>query len=49
VGRLLDDISEKMKRKAVKQEEDPLKILVNCTHDTAISGVLETLEVFDQK
>jgi hypothetical protein len=38
-----------MKRKAIKQDREKLKILVNCTHDTAIGGVLESLQVFDQK
>lgn len=49
VGRVMDDVSQKMQRKAIKKNEDPLKILVNCTHDTTIAGVLQTLGVYDQK
>jgi len=49
VGRVMDDISQKMQIKALKKNEDRLKILVNCTHDTAIAGVLQTLGVYDQK
>ena len=41
VGRVMDDVSQKMQRKALKKNEDPLKILVNCTHDT--------FGVYDQK
>jgi len=49
VGRVMDDVSQKMQRKAFKKSEDPLKILVNCTHDTTIAGVLQTFSVYDQK
>ena len=49
IGRVMDDISQKMQRKALKKNEDQLKILVNCTHDTTIAGVLETFGVYDQK
>ena len=49
VGRVMDDVSQKMQRKALKKSEDPLKILVNCTHDTTIAGVLQTFGVYDQK
>ena len=49
VGRVMDDVSQKMQRKALKKNEDPLKILVNCTHDTTIAGVLQTFGVYDQK
>lgn len=45
----MDDVSQKMQTKALKKNEDQLKILVNCTHDTTIAGVLQTLEVYDQK
>lgn len=45
----MDDVSQKMQRKALKKNEDQLKLLVNCTHDTAIAGVLQTLGVYDQK
>jgi acid phosphatase len=49
VGRVMDEVSQKMQRKALKTNEDSLKILVNCTHDTTIAGVLQTLGVYDQK
>lgn len=49
VGRVMDDVSQKMQLKAFKKTEDPLKILVNCTHDTTIAGVLQTFGVYDQK
>lgn len=45
----MDDVSQKMQIKALKKNEDQLKILVNSTHDTAIAGVLQTLGVYDQK
>jgi hypothetical protein len=49
VGRVMDDVSQKMQRKALKKNEDSLKILVNCTHDTTIAGVLQSFGVYDQK
>jgi len=45
----MDDVSQKMQMKALKKNEDQLKILVNCTHDTTIAGVLQTFGVYDQK
>jgi len=49
IGRVMDDISQKMQRKSLKKHEDQLKILVNCTHDTTIAAVLQTFGVYDQK
>lgn len=49
VGRLMDEVSQKMQRRALKKSEDPLRILINCTHDTTIAGVLQTFGVYDQK
>ena len=49
MGRLLDDLARKMHRKAEKGPEDPLKILVHSTHDTAIAALCSTLDVFDDK
>lgn len=49
VGRVMDDVSQKMQRRALRKDQDPLKILVNCTHDTTIAGVLQTFGVYDQK
>ena len=54
LGRLLDDMSRKMQRKVQSSskkegEKDPLKILVHSTHDTALAGLLSTLDVYDDK
>ncbi|KAF9447139.1 phosphoglycerate mutase-like protein [Macrolepiota fuliginosa MF-IS2] len=49
MGRLLEDLTDKMHRKIEKGEKDPLKFLVHSTHDTAIAGLCSTLDVFDEK
>ena len=49
MGRLLEDLSTKMQHKAVFESQDPLKILVHSTHDTAIAGLCSTLDVFDDR
>lgn len=49
IGRVMDDVSKKMQSKAVKENKDHLKLLVNSTHDTTIAGVLQTFGVYDQK
>lgn len=49
MGRLLEDLTNKMHRKIEKGDKDPLKILVHSTHDTAIAGLCSTLDVFDEK
>ena len=49
MGRLLSDISQKMGTKATKGNEDPMKILVHSTHDTALAGLCNTLDVYDEK
>ncbi|THU90595.1 phosphoglycerate mutase-like protein [Dendrothele bispora CBS 962.96] len=49
MGRLLQDLSEKMDHKVEHGEKDPLKILVHSTHDTALAGLTSTLDVFDEK
>jgi len=49
MGRLLDDISRKMRTKIEQGNKDPLKILVHSTHDTALAGLCSTLDVFDDK
>lgn len=49
VGRVMDEVSQKMQKKALKMNKDAPKILVNCTHDTTIAGVLQTFGVYDQK
>ena len=49
MGRLLSDISQKMTLKAEKGEDDPMKILIHSTHDTSLSGLLSTLDVYDER
>lgn len=49
MGRLLSDVSSKMSVKAEKGEDDPMKILIHSTHDTTLSGILSTLEVYDER
>ncbi|KAF8157020.1 histidine phosphatase superfamily [Crassisporium funariophilum] len=49
MGRLLEELSNKMQRKAERGNTEPLKILVHSTHDTAIAGLCSTLDVFDEK
>lgn len=49
MGRLLSDLSRKMSSKAEKGEQDPMKILVHSTHDTALAGLCSTLDVFDER
>ncbi|KAJ6571732.1 histidine phosphatase superfamily [Mycena capillaripes] len=49
MGPLLADLSQKMKQKADRGDNDPLKILVHSTHDTALAAMCSTLDVFDEK
>ena len=49
MGRLLAEISGKMDRRAAEDDESPHKLLIHSTHDTAIAGILGTLEVFDDR
>ncbi|KAF7349275.1 Acid phosphatase [Mycena sanguinolenta] len=49
MGPLLSDLAAKMARKAELGAEDPLKVLVHSTHDTALAATLSTLDVFDEK
>ncbi|KAJ3555289.1 hypothetical protein NP233_g12246 [Leucocoprinus birnbaumii] len=49
MGRLLEDLTNKMQRKIDKGDKDPLKILVHSTHDTALAGLCSTLDVYDEK
>jgi len=49
MGRLLEDLSRKMQHKAAYGSQDPLKILVHSTHDTAIAALCSTLDVFDDR
>jgi len=49
MGRLLVDILERMNQTVTKDDENPPRILIHSTHDTAIAGLLGTLEVFDDR
>jgi len=49
MGPLLADLSQKMQHKVDRGAEDPLKILVHSTHDTALAALCSTLDVFDEK
>ncbi|KAJ7145337.1 histidine phosphatase superfamily [Mycena crocata] len=49
MGPLLSDLSQKMQQKVERGAEDPLKILVHSTHDTALAALCSTLDVFDEK
>jgi len=49
MGRLLDDMTSKMQRKADEGLRDPLKILVHATHDTALAALCSTMDVFDDQ
>ena len=49
MGRLLAEISGKMNRRVTETEEYLPKILIHSTHDTAIAGLLGTLEAFDDR
>ncbi|KAF8801095.1 phosphoglycerate mutase-like protein [Phlegmacium glaucopus] len=49
MGRLLEDLSRKMHHKAIYGSQDPLKILVHSTHDTALAGLCSTFDVFDDR
>ncbi|KAJ2919021.1 hypothetical protein MD484_g1449, partial [Candolleomyces efflorescens] len=47
VGRVFEDMLNKMQHKIEHPDKDPLKILVHSTHDTAIAAIRQTLDVFD--
>ncbi|PFH47755.1 hypothetical protein AMATHDRAFT_66976 [Amanita thiersii Skay4041] len=47
MGPLLSDVARKMQQKADKRDQDPLKLLIHATHDTAIAAICATLDVFD--
>ncbi|KAG5351363.1 hypothetical protein C0989_006823 [Termitomyces sp. Mn162] len=49
MGRLLDDLSRKMQHKANHGAQDPLKVLIHSTHDTALAALCSTLDVFDEQ
>jgi acid phosphatase len=49
MGRLLGDLALKMQRKVDLRDQDPLKILLHTTHDTALAALCSTLDVFDEQ
>lgn len=49
MGPLLDDLQGKMYKKIKEGDNDPLKLHVYSTHDTALAGIAATLDVFDHR
>ena len=49
MGRILDDLQQKMQKKITQKDADPLKIAVMSCHDTSIAGLLATLGTFDDR
>ena len=49
MGRLLAEVSGKMNQRATAPDQETPKIFIHTTHDTAIAGLLGTLEVFDNR
>jgi hypothetical protein len=49
MGPLLSDLQRKMQQKVDQGDNDPLKLLVYSTHDTAIAGIAASLDVFDHR
>jgi acid phosphatase len=49
MGPLLADLSQKLQHKVELGDNDPLKLLVHSTHDTALAAMCNTLDVFDEK
>lgn len=49
MGRLLAETSAKMNQTVARDDKNPPKILIYCTHDSVIAGILGTLEVFDDQ
>ncbi|CDW99522.1 hypothetical protein [Sporisorium scitamineum] len=47
MGRFVNDLANRMSSRAEKGQQDPLKFAVYATHDTALAGLLNTLDVFD--
>ncbi|PWN49434.1 phosphoglycerate mutase-like protein [Violaceomyces palustris] len=49
MGRLLEDLNGRMQNKARLGDKDPLKFALYSTHDTALAGLLSTLDCFDNR
>ncbi|EST07776.1 Histidine phosphatase superfamily, clade-2 [Kalmanozyma brasiliensis GHG001] len=47
MGRLVNDLATRMSSRAENGAQDPLKFAVYATHDTALAGLLNTLDCFD--
>ncbi|KIS70665.1 uncharacterized protein UMAG_01827 [Mycosarcoma maydis] len=47
MGRLVNDLAKRMSSRAQNGQQDPLKFAVYATHDTALAGLLNTLDCFD--
>jgi acid phosphatase len=49
MGPLLNDLQTKMQKKVNEGEQNPTKLMVYSTHDTALAGIAAALDVFDQR
>jgi acid phosphatase len=49
MGPLLDDLQRKMQKKVDDGDKEQLKLFVYSTHDTALAGLLSSLDVFDHR
>ncbi|KAH6891918.1 histidine phosphatase superfamily [Coprinopsis sp. MPI-PUGE-AT-0042] len=49
MGKLLEDMMNKMEHRIANKDKDPLRLLVHSTHDTAIAAICSTFDVFDEK
>lgn len=49
MGRLVNDLASRMSSRADKGDKDPLKFAIYATHDTALAGLLCTLDCFDKR
>jgi hypothetical protein len=49
MGPLLDDLQRKMQKKANDGDKERLRLLVYSTHDTALAGLLSSLDTFDHR
>jgi acid phosphatase len=49
MGPLLDDLQRKMQKKVDDGDKEQLKLLVYSTHDTALAGLLSSLDAFDHR
>lgn len=49
MGRFFFELSERLNAKAFRPSSTPLALALYSTHDTSLAGILNTLDVFDNK